>query len=83
MEEEAEIGRTMVEELLPIEKYAKQIVHEIAAHQVTIVIGETGSGKSSKIPELLYKAGHNKIALTLPRRVSVLNIAKRIENNNP
>ena len=50
---------------------------------MTVVLGETGSGKSSKLPELLYKSGVDSIALTLPRRVSVLNIAARIASNNP
>lgn len=47
-------------------------------------MGETGSGKTTKIPQYLYEAGYTftgKIALTLPKRISVLNISHRLAFN--
>lgn len=57
----------------------------IEKHDVTIVVGETGSGKSTKIPQFLAQAGYCKpgkmVGVTLPKRVSVLNIANRLVFN--
>lgn len=73
---------------LPIEDIALGLMYTIENNQTTIVVGETGSGKSTKIPEFLYKVAdgryiqNNKmIALTLPKWVSVLNISSRIAFN--
>ena len=66
-------------------------MYTIERNDVTIVVGETGSGKSTKIPQFLVQAGYcqNKkdptkpkmIGVTLPKRVSVLNIANRLAFN--
>lgn len=46
-----------------------------------IVIGETGSGKTTQIPQIVYEAhlnGPNCIAVTQPRRVAAITIALRV-----
>lgn len=48
------------------------------------MVGETGSGKTTKIPQYLHEVGYTvagKVALTLPKRISVLNIAQRLAFN--
>ena len=69
--------------MLPIEEKANEVLYAIEKHQTTIVVGETGSGKSTKLPELLLATGRypNRIGLTLPKRVSAINIAKRLASN--
>ncbi len=60
-------------------------MYTIEKNDVTIVVGETGSGKSTKLPQFLVQAGYCKdgkqIGLTLPKRVSVINIANRLAFN--
>ena len=70
-----------------MEKKAHEILYAIEKHSTTIVIGETGSGKSTKLPQLLLATGRytgsgaKRIGMTLPRRVSVVNVAKRLAEN--
>lgn len=55
-----------------------QAVHE---NQVLIVIGETGSGKTTQITQYLAEAGYTtkgKIGCTQPRRVAAMSVAKRV-----
>src|SRR5690349_17786667 len=58
--------------LLPIAGHKKQILWALEQHQVLIVCGETGSGKSTQIPQYLdeagWTAGGRCIAITQPRR---------------
>lgn len=57
---------------LPIRKYQKEIAESVKANPVTVVIGETGSGKTTQISQILEEAGFaddGLIGVTQPRRV--------------
>nr|XP_009860657.1 ATP-dependent RNA helicase DHX8 [Ciona intestinalis] len=66
---------------LPIYKLKEQLVQAIHDNQVLIVIGETGSGKTTQITQYIAEAGYTvrgKIGCTQPRRVAAMSVAKRV-----
>jgi ATP-dependent helicase HrpA len=66
---------------LPITARKDDIVAAIRAHQVVIIAGETGSGKTTQIPKMCLEAGlgvEATIGCTQPRRVAALAISRRI-----
>jgi len=66
---------------LPICARLDEIEQTIQQHQVIVLSGETGSGKTTQIPKICLKAGlgqKRKIACTQPRRVAALSVAKRV-----
>jgi ATP-dependent helicase HrpA len=66
---------------LPITARKDDIVAAIRAHQVIVIAGETGSGKTTQIPKMCLEAGlgiEAKIGCTQPRRVAALSISRRI-----
>lgn len=66
---------------LPMYPYRESLLEAIAEHQVIIVVAETGSGKTTQIPQYLYEAGYaklGKIGCTQPRRVAAMSVAARV-----
>ncbi|XP_062517245.1 probable ATP-dependent RNA helicase DHX34 [Corticium candelabrum] len=63
---------------LPIRQYRDQIIDTVRAHQVVIVAGDTGCGKSTQVPQYLLAAGFKHIACTQPRRIACISLAKRV-----
>ncbi len=66
---------------LPISTHFSEIEALLAAHQVILVAGETGSGKSTQLPQLCLQLGYAKTGLighTQPRRIAAKAIASRI-----
>ncbi|XP_064390174.1 probable ATP-dependent RNA helicase DHX34 isoform X2 [Halichondria panicea] len=63
---------------LPIHSYKSSIVSAVFSHQVVIVAGDTGCGKSTQVPQFLLDAGVQKIACTQPRRIACISLAKRV-----
>ncbi|CAK5262438.1 unnamed protein product [Mycena citricolor] len=66
---------------LPIFKLREQLLEAVAKHQVLIVIGETGSGKTTQMVQYLAEAGYaekGRIGCTQPRRVAAMSVAKRV-----
>ncbi|XP_049615343.1 ATP-dependent RNA helicase DHX8 [Syngnathus scovelli] len=68
-------------ESLPIFKLKEQLVQAVHDNQILIVVGETGSGKTTQITQYLADAGYTargKIGCTQPRRVAAMSVAKRV-----
>uniref|UniRef100_A0A183SBP1 RNA helicase n=1 Tax=Schistocephalus solidus TaxID=70667 RepID=A0A183SBP1_SCHSO len=67
---------------LPIFKFRDALLEAIENHQVLIIEGETGSGKTTQIPQYLYEAGYCtgglRIGCTQPRRVAAMSVAARV-----
>ncbi|MGN6443935.1 ATP-dependent RNA helicase HrpA, partial [Amnibacterium sp.] len=63
---------------LPVSAVREEIAATIAAHQVVIVAGETGSGKTTQLPKIALGLGRTAIAHTQPRRIAARTIAERI-----
>eukprot|EP00898_Chlorokybus_atmophyticus_P004046 jgi/Chlat1/4642/Chrsp3S05597 len=66
---------------LPIFKLRDQLVQAVHDNQVLVVIGETGSGKTTQMTQYLAEAGYTtrgKIGCTQPRRVAAMSVAKRV-----
>nr|CAD7569573.1 unnamed protein product [Timema californicum] len=66
---------------LPIFKLKDELTKAVTDNQILIVIGETGSGKTTQITQYLAEAGftsRGKIGCTQPRRVAAMSVAKRV-----
>ncbi len=63
---------------LPITEQAPRIAELIRDHQVVVVAGETGSGKTTQLPKICLLAGRQRIAHTQPRRIAARTVAVRI-----
>src|SRR6516225_1575549 len=69
------------QENLPISARKEEIVQAIRTRQVVVIAGETGSGKTTQMPEMCLEAGlgiEAKIGCTQPRRIAALSISRRI-----
>ncbi|KAJ1813398.1 hypothetical protein LPJ60_006342, partial [Coemansia sp. RSA 2675] len=68
-------------EYLPAFVCRDDLLRVIAENQVTIVVGETGSGKTTQLAQYLDEAGYTRfgmIGCTQPRRVAAMSVAKRV-----
>ena len=69
---------------LPIARRADEIASALRAHQVVVVAGETGSGKSTQLPKIALRLleerspGRGRVAHTQPRRLAARTIADRV-----
>ncbi|MET0812893.1 MAG: ATP-dependent RNA helicase HrpA, partial [Microbacterium sp.] len=63
---------------LPVSAARDEIADAIRDHQVVIVAGATGSGKTTQLPKICLELGHRRIAHTQPRRIAARTIAERI-----
>ncbi|KAJ1560194.1 hypothetical protein HK405_007923, partial [Cladochytrium tenue] len=67
---------------LPIYEFREQLLEAIEQFQVLIIVGETGSGKTTQIPQYLHETGYTKggrkIGCTQPRRVAAMSVAARV-----
>ncbi|KAK2634797.1 hypothetical protein Ddye_029589 [Dipteronia dyeriana] len=66
---------------LPILQFEEKIVETVEQNPVVVVIGETGSGKSTQLSQILHRHGYTKsgiIVVTQPRRVAAVSVARRV-----
>ncbi|OAA56582.1 mRNA splicing factor RNA helicase [Niveomyces insectorum RCEF 264] len=68
-------------EFLPAFAVREDLMRVIRDNQVIIVVGETGSGKTTQLTQFLYEEGYGNIGMigcTQPRRVAAMSVAKRV-----
>ncbi|KAK2465764.1 hypothetical protein APHAL10511_002308 [Amanita phalloides] len=76
-------------EKLPIAKGREALIEELRKNDVTVLVGETGSGKTTQVPQYLLESGISSpgiIAVTQPRRVAATSLASRValeQNGSP
>ena len=63
---------------MPIAAHADQIAELVRTHQVVVVAGETGSGKTTQLPKICLSLGRQHIGHTQPRRIAARSVATRI-----
>ncbi|EMR68070.1 putative atp-dependent rna helicase dhx8 protein [Eutypa lata UCREL1] len=67
---------------LPIFAYRNEFIAALEQHQILIIVGETGSGKTTQLPQYLHEAGYTKdglkVGCTQPRRVAAMSVAARV-----
>lgn len=66
---------------LPIWVYRDHLIDTISNNPITILVGETGSGKTTQLPQYLDEAGFTSeglIAVTQPRRVAAMSVSARV-----
>ncbi|PTB64849.1 P-loop containing nucleoside triphosphate hydrolase protein [Trichoderma citrinoviride] len=68
-------------ESLPVFAFRSQLIEAVRENQILIVVGETGSGKTTQLTQYLAEAGFAEdgiIGCTQPRRVAAMSVAKRV-----
>jgi pre-mRNA-splicing factor ATP-dependent RNA helicase DHX16 len=85
MVEQAKKSLQDVRKSLPIYAYRESLLEAIRENQIIIIEGETGSGKTTQLPQYLYEDGYTlidgvkkKIGCTQPRRVAAMSVASRV-----
>src|SRR3569833_2295802 len=67
---------------LPIYAYRDEFLAAMAEYQVIVIVGETGSGKTTQLPQYLHEAGYTKggkiVGCPQPRRVAAMRVAARV-----
>ena len=68
-------------EYLPVYQCRKELMNVIRDNSIIVIVGETGSGKTTQLTQYLYEEGYTKygiIGCTQPRRVAAVSVAKRV-----
>ncbi|XP_011197201.2 ATP-dependent RNA helicase DHX33 [Bactrocera dorsalis] len=66
---------------LPVYKVRQRLILEARRSETLLLMGETGSGKTTQIPQFLYESGFAQkgmIGITQPRRVAAITVARRV-----
>ena len=68
-------------EYLPVFSVREELVKKIHDNKIIIIVGETGSGKTTQLTQYLHEEGYTKygiVGCTQPRRVAAVSVAKRV-----
>jgi ATP-dependent helicase HrpA len=65
--------------MLPICQFKSEIMYCIAEAPATVIMAETGAGKSTRVPQFLLEAGY-EVIVTQPRRLAARSVADRVAN---
>lgn len=83
--QEAQVKADSIEAVrksLPVYALREELLEAVAGNQVLVVVGETGSGKTTQLPQFLHEAGYTrdgmKVGCTQPRRVAAMSVAARV-----
>jgi ATP-dependent RNA helicase DDX35 len=67
---------------LPIYSHHRALLHALETHRTLIIVGETGCGKTTQVPQYLHQAGWTAggraVVCTQPRRVAAVTVAARV-----
>ena len=67
---------------LPVYQFKEEVLNAVNSSQITVLVGETGSGKTTQIPQFMVDAGFCKnrmlVGCTQPRRVAAMSVAQRV-----
>ena len=77
----AQVPAPTFDDTLPVGRDAAEIIELIRGHQVVVIAGETGSGKTTQLPKLCLAAGRGvagMIGCTQPRRIAARAVARRV-----
>ena len=74
-------------QILPITAHRTQILYALEKYGVLILVGETGSGKSTQLPQYLHEngwttggEGYKEIICTQPRRIAAISLSNRLQS---
>ncbi|CAH0519864.1 unnamed protein product [Peronospora belbahrii] len=68
-------------EFLPIFQCREEVLQVIRENQIVVIVGETGSGKTTQLTQYLHEEGYSQfgtIGCTQPRRVAAMSVAQRV-----
>lgn len=80
--EKKELSIQETRKSLPIYSYRDEFLAALGEYQILVIVGETGSGKTTQLPQYLHEAGYTKnglkVGCTQPRRVAAMSVAARV-----
>jgi len=70
---------------LPVYEFKEKFLEDVKNNTVVVLVGETGSGKTTQIPQFLVDAGYTQngkkvVGCTQPRRVAAMSVSKRVSD---
>ncbi|KAI8593787.1 P-loop containing nucleoside triphosphate hydrolase protein [Geranomyces variabilis] len=68
-------------EYLPVFSVREELLRVVRENQIVVIVGETGSGKTTQLTQYLHEDGYTKygrVGCTQPRRVAAMSVAKRV-----